>query len=129
MKLLGLAILNFSLPLAAHPAECVCVKEPHPSAEKIKIERRRAYGEAAAVFVGKVIALDAYTIKLKLAKQWKGAALDEVVISTKRPARSTDSRPDVHFIRGTKSNRGMNRTRFHDASHPCRPWRAGYARR
>ena len=75
-------MLTFSLALAAHAAECVCVKEAHPSAQKIEADRRQAYGEAAAVFTGKVVALNAYAVKLKPVKRWKGDDADEVVIST-----------------------------------------------
>jgi len=72
----------FSLPPATRAADCVCVKEPHPSEEKIKADRRQVYDKATAVFVGKVVALDAYTVTFRLEKRWKGDSLDEVILST-----------------------------------------------
>ena len=82
MKLLLFFVLIFSLPPATPAADCVCVKEPHPSEEKVKADRRQVYDTATAVFAGKVIALDAYTVTFRLEKRWKGDSLDEVILST-----------------------------------------------
>ena len=82
MKLFLLVALVFSLSVEMRAADCVCVKEPRPSAEKIKADRKQAYSQARAVFAGKVVALDGFTVKLRLKKQWKGDAVDEVILST-----------------------------------------------
>jgi hypothetical protein len=82
MKLLLFVVIIFCLPPATRAADCVCVKEPHPSEEKVKADRRQVYDKAAAVFVGKVVALDAYTVTFRLEKRWKGNSLDEVILST-----------------------------------------------
>lgn len=77
-----LLLLLFS-PLSLTRPDCVCIKDPHPSAEKVKAERRQAFDKATAVFVGKVVALDGYKLTFRLQKQWKGdASLSEVVLST-----------------------------------------------
>jgi hypothetical protein len=82
MKPLLLLILLIS-PLSMRRPECVCIKDPHPSAEKIKAERRQAFDKATAVFVGKVVALDSYKVRFGLEKRWKGdASVSEVVLST-----------------------------------------------
>ena len=82
MKPLLLFILLFS-PLSLMRPECVCIKDPHPSAEKVKAERRQAFDKATAVFVGKVVALDGYKVTFGLEKRWKGVASPgEVVLST-----------------------------------------------
>ena len=81
MKLLLLVVLVFSLPLATR-ADCICVKEPHPSAEKVKADRRQVYDKASAIFAGKVVALDAYTVTFRLEKRWKGDSLNEAILST-----------------------------------------------
>lgn len=82
MKLLLFVVLIFSLPPAVRAADCVCVKEPHPSEEKVKADRRQVYDKATAVFEGKVIALDAYTVRFRLEKRWKDDSLEEVSLST-----------------------------------------------
>src|SRR6185436_17840056 len=82
MKPLLLFILLFS-PLSMRRPECVCIKDPHPSAENVKAERRQAFDKATAVFVGKVVALDAYKVEFQLEKRWKGdSSPAEVVLST-----------------------------------------------
>lgn len=82
MKLLLFVVLIFSLPLATRAADCVCVREPHPSEEKVKADRRQVYEKATAVFAGKVVALDAYTGTFRLNKRWKGDSRNEVILST-----------------------------------------------
>jgi hypothetical protein len=82
MKLLLILVLLFWLPPPPRTVDCVCVKEPHPSQEKTKADRRQAYDKATAVFAGKVVALDAYTVTLRLQKRWKGDSLDKVVLTT-----------------------------------------------
>jgi len=82
MKLLIFVVIIFFLPPATRAADCVCVKDPHPSEEKVKADRRQVYDTAAAVFVGKVVALDAYTVTFRLEKRWKGDSLDVVILST-----------------------------------------------
>ena len=82
MKPLLLFILLFS-PLSMRRPECVCIKDPHPSEEKVKAERRQAFDKATAVFVGTVVALDSYKVRFGLEKRWKGdASVSEVVLST-----------------------------------------------
>ncbi len=82
MKLLLLVVLVFSLSPETSAADCVCVKEPHPSQKKVKADRRQTYNKATAVFTGKVVALDGFTVKFRLKKRWKGDTLNEVVMST-----------------------------------------------
>jgi len=83
MKPLLLLILLFSPASVVRRPECVCIKDPHPSAEKVKAERRQAFDKTTAVFAGKVVALDAYKVTFRLDKRWKGdAAPGEVVLST-----------------------------------------------
>jgi hypothetical protein len=82
MKLLLLLLLFSPLTVSSAP-ECVCIKDPHPSEEKLKADQRQAYEKATAVFAGKVIALDAYTVTFGLERRWKGKySLSEVVLST-----------------------------------------------
>ena len=83
MKPLLLFILLFAPPSLMRRPDCVCIKDPHRSEEQVKAERRQAFDKAAAVFVGKVIALDSYKVRFGLEKRWKGeAGLSEVVLST-----------------------------------------------
>ena len=82
MKILLLIVILFFPTPASRRADCVCVKDPHPSAEQVKADRRKAYDKATAIFVGKVIALDGYRVTFSLEKQWKGAKLDEIILST-----------------------------------------------
>jgi hypothetical protein len=83
MKPLLLFILLFSPLSLMRSPECVCIKDPHPSAEKIKAERRQAFNKATAVFTGEVVAHDGYKVTFRLEKRWKGdASLSEVVLST-----------------------------------------------
>ena len=65
-----------------HNTDCVCIKEPHPSEEKVRSDRGRAFDKATAVFEGKVIALDPYKVRVRLQKAWKGPTQDEVALST-----------------------------------------------
>ena len=83
MKLLLFIVIIFFPPSAERAADCVCVKEPHPSEERVKADRRQVYDKAAAVFAGKVIALDGYSVTIRLEKRWKGdSSLGEVMLST-----------------------------------------------
>ena len=83
MKLLLLVIVLISLPSVISSPECVCVKDPHPSEEKVKAERRQAFDKATAIFAGKVVTLDAYRVTFRLEKRWKGdSPLSEAVVST-----------------------------------------------
>ncbi len=77
LLLLGLILFLPNLSMA----DCVCVKDPHRSAEKINADRRTTYEQATAVFTGKVIAVDAYTITFKVIKSWKGTS-KTMVLST-----------------------------------------------
>jgi hypothetical protein len=79
-----IVLFGFVLFLAplARAVDCVCVKEPHRSDEKVKADRREAYDQATEVFEGKVISLDAYSVKFKLQKRWKGNSSNEVTLST-----------------------------------------------
>lgn len=82
MKPLLLFILLFSL-LSMRRPECVCIKDPHPSAEQVKAERRHAFDEATAIFLGKVVSLDGYKVRFEMERRWKGdASVSEVVLST-----------------------------------------------
>ena len=82
MRLFLLVVVISTLSLEAHAMDCVCVKEPHPSEEKIKAERKQEYDKATAVFIGEVVALDGFTVKFRLKKRWKGDNQDEIVMST-----------------------------------------------
>ena len=82
MRLLLLVVLISTLSLNAHAVECVCVKEPHPSEEKVKADRKQEYDKATAVFTGEVVALDGFTVKFRLKKRWKGDNQREFVMST-----------------------------------------------
>lgn len=82
MKALFFLVLVVSMPVPSNRADCVCIKDPHPSKEKIRAERRQEYDRASAVFEGKVVAVDAYKVTFRLAKRWKGPSQDEVVLST-----------------------------------------------
>jgi len=82
MTLLLFVVIIFFLPPATRAADCVCVKDPHPSEEQVKADRRQVYDKAAAVFMGKVVALNAYTVTFRLEKRWKGDSLDVVILST-----------------------------------------------
>ena len=42
------------------------------------MNRRQAYDEAMAVFAGKVIAADAYTVEFRLEKRWKEARVKKL---------------------------------------------------
>jgi hypothetical protein len=48
----------------------------------VKANRKQAYNKATAVFAGKVVALDPYTVKFRLEKRWKGDSGAEVILST-----------------------------------------------
>ena len=76
MKLFLFVVLIF-LPPATPAVDCVCVKEPLPSEEKVNADRRHVYNKAKAVFAGKVVALDAYKILLN----WRSGG--KATLSTK----------------------------------------------
>jgi hypothetical protein len=82
IKLLLLIAFLSLMSSATHMLDCVCIRDPNPSPEKVKVDRRQAYDKAAAVFLGKVIVLNAYTVKFRLEKRWKGDSEDEIVLST-----------------------------------------------
>jgi len=82
MNLLLLFVLILPLSLEPRAASCVCVKEPNPSEAKTKADRRQAFDESVAVFTGEVIALDSFTVKIKLHKRWKGDDAREAILST-----------------------------------------------
>jgi hypothetical protein len=82
MRLFLLVVVISTLALDAHAVDCVCVKEAHPSEEKIKAERKQEYDKATAVFTGEVVALDGFTVKFRLKKRWKGDNQHEIVMST-----------------------------------------------
>jgi len=81
MKLLSLSVLLL-FSIAFRAPECVCIKEAHPSEEKIKAVRQQAFEKATAVFEGKVVALNPYFVTLRLQKRWKGPGQNEIVLST-----------------------------------------------
>ena len=81
MKLLSFSVLLlFSIAFSAF--ECVCIREPNRSEEKIKADRQQTFDKATAVFEGKVVALNPYTVTFKLQKRWKGPTQNEIVLST-----------------------------------------------
>lgn len=82
MRLLLLVVVISSLSLNAHAVECVCVKESHPSEEKVKADQKQEYEKATAIFTGEVVALDGFTVKSRLKKRWKGDNQHEFVMST-----------------------------------------------
>ena len=77
--LLFLGLILF-VPQPAN-AECVCVKDPHRSPEKIQSDRKDTYEHATAVFTGKVVAIDGYTITFKVVKSWKGSSKEMILSS------------------------------------------------
>jgi hypothetical protein len=81
MKLLSLSVLLL-FSIAFRAPECVCIKDPHRSEEKIKADRKQAFDKATAVFEGKVVALNPYSVTLRLQKRWKGPGQNEIVLST-----------------------------------------------
>lgn len=82
MQLLLFAVLLFSAPSPATAVDCACLKSPNPSTEEVKANRKRVYDKAAAIFAGKVVALDGYSVTFKLEKLWKGEFREEIVLST-----------------------------------------------
>ena len=81
MKLLSLFVVLLCSITFRSP-ECVCSKEAHRSEEKIKADRRQTFDKATAVFEGKVVALNPYTVTIRLQKHWKGTSQNEIVLST-----------------------------------------------
>ena len=77
-----IAILIFFMTMALQPTECVCIKEPHRSEERVKADRRQSFEKATAVFTGKVVAANGYKVTFKLRKRWKGETSDEITLST-----------------------------------------------
>jgi len=82
MKLLIVVLLVVFLTPAHRIPECVCIKEAHPSNEKIKADRKKAFDGATAVFEGEVVALDSYVVTFRLRKRWKGPSVGEVTLRT-----------------------------------------------
>jgi hypothetical protein len=82
MKLFLLVLLVGFFSVPRGNADCVCIKEPDRSAEKVRSDRRKAFDKATVVFEGKVVALDSYRVTFRLRKRWKGPTQDEVKLST-----------------------------------------------
>jgi hypothetical protein len=81
MKLLIIVVIVFSTSSATNSPECVCIKDPHRSPEQVRSDRRQIFDKSAAVFLGKVVFLDAYAVKFRLEKRWKGNPEDEAILS------------------------------------------------
>ena len=77
-----IALQFILISASAFESDCVCLHDPHPSAEKIKIERQRAFETSPAVFRAKVIGLDGQHVRFQVMKVWRGVSLGEVVINT-----------------------------------------------
>jgi len=73
--------------------ECVCIKDPHRSPEQVKSDRRQIFDKTAAVFLGKVVSVDAYGVKFRLEKRWKGNPEDEAVLSRNPAGTFPDGSP------------------------------------
>jgi len=80
MSLFLFVLLFFVQPSAS--ADCVCIKDPHRSLEQIQADRKQQYEKATAVFAGKVIANDGFTVTFKLMKRWKGSNEGQISLST-----------------------------------------------
>jgi len=96
MKLLIIVAIFFSISSATNNPECVCIKDPHRSPEEVKSDRRKIFDQTAAVFLGKVVSVDAYVVKFRLEKRWKGNPSDEAILS-RNPAGTF---PDGSIISG-----------------------------
>lgn len=81
MSWLLLVLLSVFFTRSHRTPECVCIKDPHPSVEKIKSDRKQVFDRATAVFEGVVVASDDYRVTLRLRKRWKGTE-DEVILRT-----------------------------------------------
>ena len=81
VKLLLPVVLAFFFTGSSVP-ECVCVKDLHASAAKVKAGRQQLFDKATAVFEGKAISNDGYSVKFQLTKRWKGDEAGEVILST-----------------------------------------------
>ena len=80
MKLLIVVAIVSSISSATNNPECVCIK-PHRSPEEVKSDRRQTFDNSAAVFLGKVVSVDAYVVRFRLEKRWKGNSEAEAVLS------------------------------------------------
>ena len=82
MKLLSLSVLLL-FSVAFRAPDCVCSQISDPrSEEKIRAYSQQAFDKATAAFEGKVVALNPYTVTLRLQKRWKGPSQNEIVLST-----------------------------------------------
>jgi len=82
MKLSILSAVILISISAARAFACVCVLDPHPTPEKIRTDRLKAFENASAVFTGEVVSLDTLTVKFKVNKIWKGEASPEITMLT-----------------------------------------------
>jgi hypothetical protein len=92
MKLLIIVAILLSVSSATNNPECVCIK-PHRSPEEVKSDRRQSFDKAAAVFLGKVVSLNAYVVRFRLGKRWKGNPEEEVVLSRNPAGTFPDGSP------------------------------------
>jgi hypothetical protein len=93
MKLLIIVVIVFATSSATNSPECVCIKDPHRSPEEVKSDRRKIFDQSAAVFLGKVVSVDAYVVKFRLEKRWKGNPEDEALLSRNPAGTFPDGSP------------------------------------
>jgi hypothetical protein len=84
MKTVGLLFLSFVLTLAGfEPAlACWCARKTLYTEQEFTAAVAEAYRFSSAVFSGEVIEKNRTQIKLKVAKVWKGAVAEEVMLSS-----------------------------------------------
>lgn len=81
MKRIALVVAMIFSPLLSSAAPgCVCLYQPDPSAEEIRVARLKAFDGATKVFSGKVLELSQNRVKFKVEKIWKGDSVDEIAM-------------------------------------------------
>ncbi len=80
---LTLFLLAFSVLSSGKAFACVCSSATRPLSDKeIRAAITKEFDRSVAVFSGEVVEIDAYHVKFKIAKLWKGDPADEVIMST-----------------------------------------------
>lgn len=82
MKKIRSLIAVVVLTLAGYASASACVCDLPLKRVSLKKAVTRAKSAAAAVFSGRVIELDDFTVKFKVERVWKGAPAEEIVMST-----------------------------------------------
>jgi len=81
----GHPAITTSAPLHSD-ADSLCERDTDTSPAAVNRSRRDAVARAAAVFAGKVIALDRVRVRLEVKTVWKGNRDKELVLATGLPA-------------------------------------------